>query len=99
MAGDKKSGLSPHRKTCSSPLRKSAKDKMVYMDNLREKLAKRKSPRRGRNPARGFFMMIFNNRNLANQSQQLSTRGRHGEQFSVFKLSMGIDERRCYLIY
>ena len=35
--------LSPHRKTCSSLLRKSAKDKMVYMDNLREKLAKRKS--------------------------------------------------------
>jgi uncharacterized LabA/DUF88 family protein len=34
--------LSPHRKTCSSLLRKSAKDKMVYMDNLREKLAKRK---------------------------------------------------------
>lgn len=35
--------LSPHHKTCSSLLRKSAKDKMVYMDNLREKLAKRKS--------------------------------------------------------
>ena len=35
--------LSPHRKTCSSLLRKSAKDKMVYMDNLRDKLAKRKS--------------------------------------------------------
>ncbi len=35
--------LSPHNKTCSSLLRKSAKDKMVYMDNLREKLAKRKS--------------------------------------------------------
>jgi uncharacterized LabA/DUF88 family protein len=35
--------LSPHRKTCSLLLRKSAKDKMVYMDNLREKLAKRKS--------------------------------------------------------
>ena len=35
--------LSPHHKTCSSLLRKSAKDKMVYMDNLREKLSKRKS--------------------------------------------------------
>ena len=35
--------LSPHRKTCSSLLRKSAKDKMVYMDNLRDKLAKRKN--------------------------------------------------------
>ena len=35
--------LSPHHKTCSSLLRKSAKDKMVYMDNLRGKLAKRKS--------------------------------------------------------
>ncbi len=35
--------LSPHRKTCSSLLRKSAKDKMVYMDTLKEKLAKRKS--------------------------------------------------------
>lgn len=35
--------LSPHRKTCSSLLRKSAKDKMAYMDTLKEKLAKRKS--------------------------------------------------------
>ena len=35
--------LSPHRKTCSSLLRKSAKDKMVYMDNLQDKLEKRKS--------------------------------------------------------
>lgn len=35
--------LSPHRKTCSSLLRKSAKDKMVYMDTLRGKLTKRKS--------------------------------------------------------
>jgi len=35
--------LSPHRKTCSSLLRKSARDKMVYMDTLKEKLAKRKS--------------------------------------------------------
>ncbi len=35
--------LSPHRKTCSSLLRKSAKDKMAYMDTLEEKLAKRKS--------------------------------------------------------
>lgn len=34
--------LSPHRKTCSSLLRKSAKEKMVYMDSLKEKLAKRK---------------------------------------------------------
>ncbi len=35
--------LSPHRNTCSSLLRKSAKDKMVYMDNLKNKLSKRKS--------------------------------------------------------
>lgn len=35
--------LSPHRKTCSSLLRKSARDKMVYLDTLKEKLAKRKS--------------------------------------------------------
>ncbi len=35
--------LSPNRQKCSVLLRKSAKDKMVYMDNLREKLAKRKS--------------------------------------------------------
>jgi hypothetical protein len=35
--------LRPHRKTCSSLLRKSAKDKMVYMDNLENKLSKRKS--------------------------------------------------------
>ena len=33
--------LSPHRKTCSSLLRKSAKDKMVYMDTLKDKLAKK----------------------------------------------------------
>lgn len=35
--------LSPHRKTCSSLLRKSAKDTMVYMDNLEDKIGKRKS--------------------------------------------------------
>ena len=35
--------LSPHRSTCSSLLRKSAKDKMTYMDSLQEKLSKRKS--------------------------------------------------------
>ena len=35
--------LSPCRQKCSSLLRKSAKDKMAYMDTLREKLAKRKS--------------------------------------------------------
>lgn len=35
--------LSPHRKTCSLLLRKSAKDKMVYMDKLENKLSKRKS--------------------------------------------------------
>jgi len=34
--------LSPHRKTCSSLLRKSSKEKMRYMNVLREKLAKRK---------------------------------------------------------
>lgn len=35
--------LSPTREKCSSLLRKSAKDKMVYMDKLDNKLAKRKS--------------------------------------------------------
>ena len=35
--------LSPHRKTCSSLLRKSSKDKMVYMDTLQRKIGKRKS--------------------------------------------------------
>jgi uncharacterized LabA/DUF88 family protein len=35
--------LSPHRQKCSSLLRKSAKDKMFYLDKLQEKLAKRKS--------------------------------------------------------
>jgi uncharacterized LabA/DUF88 family protein len=35
--------LSPHRKTCSLLLRKSAKDKMVYMDTLEGKIGKRKS--------------------------------------------------------
>ncbi len=35
--------LSPHRKKCSALLRKSAKDKMVYMDKLENKLSKRKS--------------------------------------------------------
>ncbi|MDP3764606.1 MAG: NYN domain-containing protein [bacterium] len=35
--------LSPHIKTCSSLLRKSAKEKMFYMDTLSQKLGKRKS--------------------------------------------------------
>ncbi|MBI2639970.1 MAG: NYN domain-containing protein [Candidatus Sungbacteria bacterium] len=35
--------LSPHRNTCSSLLRKSAKEKMQYMSVLYDKLAKRKS--------------------------------------------------------
>jgi len=35
--------LSPNRKKCSSLLRKSAKDKMVYMEKLENKLSKRKS--------------------------------------------------------
>jgi uncharacterized LabA/DUF88 family protein len=35
--------MSPYRKTCSSLLRKAAKDKMVYMDTLEGKLMKRKS--------------------------------------------------------
>ena len=34
--------LSPHKKTCSRLLRKSAKEKMKYMDVLQKKLAKRK---------------------------------------------------------
>ena len=35
--------LSPHRLKCSSLLRKSAKDKMFYLDKLQETLEKRKS--------------------------------------------------------
>lgn len=35
--------LSPNRQKCSVLLRKSAKDKMVYMDKLENKLSKRKS--------------------------------------------------------
>lgn len=34
--------LSPHKETCSSLLRKSAREKMAYMDTLKGKLAKRK---------------------------------------------------------
>ncbi|MBU4057292.1 hypothetical protein KJ695_05305, partial [Patescibacteria group bacterium] len=34
--------LSPHRKTCSSLLRKSARNKMVYMNTLANMLAKTK---------------------------------------------------------
>jgi hypothetical protein len=34
--------LSPHRNTCSSLLRKSAKDKMEYMNTLANTLAKTK---------------------------------------------------------
>jgi uncharacterized LabA/DUF88 family protein len=34
--------LSPHVKTCSRLLKKSARDKMRYIDNLRSKLEKRK---------------------------------------------------------
>lgn len=35
--------LSPHKKTCSSLLRKSAREKMKYLDVLEDRLAKRKS--------------------------------------------------------
>ena len=35
--------MSPHVRTCSRLLRKSAKGKMVYMDNLAKKIGKRKS--------------------------------------------------------
>ena len=37
------SAMSPTRKKCSTLLRKSAKDKMVYMDTLQDKIGKRKS--------------------------------------------------------
>lgn len=49
--------LSPYRKTCSRLLRKSAKGQMVYMDTLKEKLAKRKSTAYGRNPYEVLFHM------------------------------------------
>jgi uncharacterized LabA/DUF88 family protein len=35
--------LSPHSKTCSSLLRKSAKEKMRYLDVLKDRIGKRKS--------------------------------------------------------
>ncbi len=35
--------LSPHVKTCSSLLKKSAREKMFYMDKLTQKVGKRKS--------------------------------------------------------
>jgi len=35
--------LSPHIKTCSSLLRKSAREKMFYMNTLVKKIGKRKS--------------------------------------------------------
>ncbi|OJI09608.1 MAG: hypothetical protein COV08_00490 [Candidatus Vogelbacteria bacterium CG10_big_fil_rev_8_21_14_0_10_49_38] len=35
--------LSPHKRTCSSLLRKSAREKMRYLDALEDKLEKRKS--------------------------------------------------------
>lgn len=35
--------ISPHTKKCSKLLKKSAKDKIVYMDKLNNKLSKRKS--------------------------------------------------------
>jgi len=35
--------LSPHTKTCSRLLKKSAKEKMFYMDKLENKIGKRKS--------------------------------------------------------
>jgi uncharacterized LabA/DUF88 family protein len=34
--------LSPHRRSCSSLLRKSAREKVRYMDVLKNRLAKRK---------------------------------------------------------
>jgi uncharacterized LabA/DUF88 family protein len=35
--------MSPMRQKCSTLLRKSAREKMVYMENLRAKIGKRKS--------------------------------------------------------
>jgi uncharacterized LabA/DUF88 family protein len=35
--------MSPYVKTCSTLLKKSAKEKIIYMDNLKKKLGKRKS--------------------------------------------------------
>ena len=35
--------LSPHKDTCSSLLKKTAKEKIVYMDNLRKKIGKMKN--------------------------------------------------------
>lgn len=35
--------MSPHSDTCSSLLKKTAKEKIVYMDNLRNRIGKKKS--------------------------------------------------------
>jgi len=35
--------LSPYHKTCSSLLKKTAKERLVYMDNLQKKIGKKKS--------------------------------------------------------
>ena len=43
QTGKLKLVMSPYVKTCSTLLKKSAKEKIVYMDNLEKKLSKRKS--------------------------------------------------------
>lgn len=49
--------ISPYVKTCSILLKKSAKEKIVFMDNPRKKLEyKRKSTAKGQNLKRCFFL-------------------------------------------
>ena len=41
--------MSPYVKTCSVLLKKTAKEKIVFMDNLRKKLGYKKNTAKGRN--------------------------------------------------
>jgi len=41
--------MSPYIKTCSVLLKKTAKEKIIFMDNLRKKLEYKKNTAKGRN--------------------------------------------------
>lgn len=51
--------LSPHHKTCSILLKKTAKEKIVFLDNLEQKLGQKKKHRVGTYPLRSAFSCEF----------------------------------------
>ena len=49
--------MSPYIKTCSALLKKTAREKIVFMNNLRKKLEYKEKHRQGTEPLRGVFRM------------------------------------------